>query len=49
MFLRVVVSRHRENKSSSKKLKAGLNQIVARQSKVAIRNHNTEHRVKAHT
>ena len=28
---------------------AGLNQMVARQSKMAIKNHNTEHRVKTHT
>ena len=28
---------------------AGLNQMVARQSKMAIKNHNTEHRVKIHT
>ena len=28
---------------------AGLNQMVARQSKMAIRNHNTEHRIKTHT
>ena len=28
---------------------AGLNQIGARQSKMAIKNHNTEHRVKTHT
>ena len=28
---------------------AGLNQLVARQSKMAIKNHNTEHRVKTHT
>ena len=31
------------------KLAAGLNQMVARQSKMAIKNHNTEHRVKTHT
>ena len=28
---------------------AGLNQMVARQSKMAIKNHNTECRVKTHT
>ena len=28
---------------------AGLNQTVGRQSKMAIKNHNTEHRVKTHT
>ena len=28
---------------------AGLNQIGARQSKMAIKNHSTEHRVKTHT
>ena len=28
---------------------AGLKQMVARQSKMAIKNHNTEHRVKTHT
>ena len=28
---------------------AGLNHIVARQSNMAIKNHNTEHRVKTHT
>ena len=28
---------------------AGLNQMVANQSKMAIKNHNTEHRVKTHT
>ena len=28
---------------------AGLNQMVVTQSKMAIKNHNTEHRVKAHT
>ena len=28
---------------------AGLNQMVARQSKMAIKNHNTERRVKTHT
>ena len=28
---------------------AGLNQMLARQSKMAIKNHNTEHRVKIHT
>ena len=28
---------------------AGLHQMVARQSKMAIKNHNTEHRVKTHT
>ena len=49
MFLRALVSRHRERKSSSNKMAAGLNQMVARQSKMAIKNHNTEHRVKTHT
>ena len=49
MFLRALVSRHRERKSSSNKMAAGLNQIGARQSKMAIKNHNTEHRVKTHT
>ena len=38
-----------ERKSSSNKMAAGLNQMVARQSKMAIKNHNTEHRVKTHT
>ena len=28
---------------------AGLNHMVARQSRMAIKNHNTEHRVKTHT
>ena len=28
---------------------AGLNQMVARQSKMAIKNHNTERKVKTHT
>ena len=28
---------------------AGLSQMVARQSQMAITNHNTEHRVKTHT
>ena len=28
---------------------AGLNHMVARQSKMAIKNHNTDHRVKTHT
>ena len=46
---RALVSRHRERKSSSNKMAAGLNQMVARQSKMAIKNHNTEHRVKTHT
>ena len=41
--------RHRERKSSSNKMAAGLSQMVARQSKMAIKNHNTEHRVKTHT
>ena len=27
---------------------AGLDQMVVRQSKMAIKNHNTEHRVKTH-
>ena len=36
-------------KSSSNKMVAGLNQVVARQSKMGIKNHNTEHRVKTHT
>ena len=48
MFLRVLDSRHRERKSSSNKMAAGLNQMVARQSKMAIKNHNTEHRVKTY-
>ena len=48
MFLRALVSRHRERKSSCNKMAAGLNQMVARQSKMAIKNHNTEHRVKTH-
>ena len=38
-----------ERKSSSNKMAAGLNHMVARQSKMAIKNHNTEHRVKTHT
>ena len=49
MFLRALVSRHRGRKSSSNKMAAGLNQMVARQSKMAVTNHNTEHRVKTHT
>ena len=49
MFLRVLDSRHRKRKPSSNKMAAGLNQMVARQSKMAIKNHNTEHRVKIHT
>ena len=49
MFLRALVLRHRERKSSSNKMAAGLNQMVARQRKMAIKNHNTEHRVKTHT
>ena len=28
---------------------AGLNQMVAGQRKMAIKNHNTEHRAKSHT
>ena len=44
--LRALVSRHKERKSSSNKMVAGPNQVVARQSKMAIENHNTEHRVK---
>ena len=48
MLLRALVSRHRERKSSSNKMAAGLNHVVARQSKMAIKNHNTEHRVKTH-
>ena len=28
---------------------AGINQMVARQSKMAVKSHNTEHRVKTHT
>ena len=28
---------------------AGPNQMVAKQNKMAIKNHNTEHRVKTHT
>ena len=28
---------------------AGLNQMVAKQRKMAIKNHNTEHKVKTHT
>ena len=28
---------------------AGLNQMVARQSKMAMKNHNTEHRDETHT
>ena len=49
MFLRALVSRHRERKASSSRMVAGLNQMVARQSKMAIKNHNTECRVKTHT
>jgi len=48
VFLRALVSRHRERKSSSDRMTAGLNQMVARQSKMAIKNHNTEPRVKTH-
>ena len=44
MFLRALVSRHRERKSSSNKMAAGLNQMVARQSKMTIKitTQNTE-------
>ena len=35
-------------KIKSNKMVAGLNQMVAKQSKMAIKNHNTEHRVKTH-
>ena len=49
MFLRALVSRHRERKSSSNKMAAGLNHMVARQSKMAIKNHYTDHRVNTHT
>ena len=44
-LLRAQVSRHRERKSSSSKMVPGLNQMVATQSKMAITNHNTEHRI----
>ena len=44
MFLRALVSRHRERKSNSNKLVTGLNQMVARQSKMTIKitTQNTE-------
>ena len=36
MFLRALVSRHRERKSSFNKMAAGLNHMVARQSKISF-------------
>ena len=36
MFLRALVSRHRERKSSFNKMVAGLNHMVARQSKISF-------------
>ena len=49
MFLRALVSRHRGRKSSYNKVAACLNQMVARQSKMAISKITTQNTELKHT